>query len=244
MKNLNRAQKALRKIAKPHRVAALMNFFKTGPGEYGAGDQFIGVSTPENRSVALNFLDLTNTELSQTLKSPIHEDRALALHILTEKYRRNKDLKMRKSLVSFYLKHKKFVNNWDLVDMSCYKLVGDYCRAAQDKSLLIKLSHSKAHWDKRIAMVGTMALIRAGDLELTFKFAEKFLNEKEDLMHKASGWLLREAGKKDQKRLLKFIDRFGKKMPRTMLRYAIEKLSPGLREEILINTKLFNRRRN
>lgn len=237
MAKLNRAQLALRKIAKPHRVEALMYFFKTGKGQYGEGDQFIGISVPDNRNTALKFLDLTDSELSQVLSSPIHEDRAMALHILNEKYRKTKDLKVRKALVNFYLKHKKFVNNWDLVDMSCYKLVGHYCHLIKDHSLLIKLSNSKAHWDKRIAMVGTMSLIRGNDLDLTFKFAEKFLNEKEDLMHKASGWLLREAGKKDQLRLLKFIDKHGKKMPRTMLRYSIEKLSPIHRKQILAKTK-------
>lgn len=237
MKKLNRAQLALRKIANPHRVKALMYFFKTEKGQYGEGDQFIGVSVPDNRTLAMKFLDLSDQELSQTLSSPVHEDRAMALHILNEKYRKTKDLKQRKALVNFYLKHRKFVNNWDLVDMSCYKLVGHYCHLINDHGLLVKLSNSKAHWDKRMAMVGTMALIRGSDIDLTFNFAEKFLSEKEDLMHKASGWLLREAGKKDQKRLLKFINRHGKKMPRTMLRYAIEKLTPAHRQKILTQTK-------
>ncbi|WP_409479580.1 DNA alkylation repair protein [Pseudobdellovibrio sp. HCB154] len=237
MKKLIPAQIALRKVAKAKNVEALKYFFKTGPGEYGEGDEFIGVSVPTNRHVALKFLDISDKDLSLLLHSPVHEDRALGLHILTEKYRKTKDLKTRKALVNFYIKHRKFVNNWDLVDMSCYKILGHYCNLIKDHSLLIKLSNSKVHWDKRIAMVGTMALIREHDLDLTFQFAERFLNEKEDLMHKASGWLLREAGKKDKKRLLKFIERFGKRMPRTMLRYAIEKLAPDHRKEILLKTK-------
>lgn len=238
MKKINPAQIALRKVANPKRIDALKYFFKTDPGEYGEGDEFIGVTVPATRHVALKFLAISDKDLSQLLQSPVHEDRALGLHILVEKYRKTKDLKTRKVLVSFYLKHRKFVNNWDLVDMSCYKILGHYCHLIKDHSLLIKLSNSKTHWDKRIAMVGTMALIREHDLDLTFQFAEKFLNEKEDLMHKASGWLLREAGKKDTKRLLKFIERFGKKMPRTMLRYSIEKLAPAHRKKILTTTKL------
>lgn len=237
MKKLIPAQIALRKVAKSKNIEALKYFFKTGPGEYGEGDEFIGVSVPTNRHVALKFLAISDKDLAHLLHSPIHEDRALALHILVEKYRKTKDLKTRKALVNFYLKYRKFVNNWDLVDMSCYKILGHYCNLIKDHNLLIKLSNSKAHWDKRIAMVGTMALIREHDLDLTFQFAEKFLNEKEDLMHKASGWLLREAGKKDKKRLLKFIECFGKKMPRTMLRYSIEKLDPAHRQKILLATK-------
>lgn len=237
MKKLNLAQIALRKVANPKRVDALKYFFKTGAGEYGEGDEFIGVTVPANRHVALKFLDIIDKDLSQLLQSPIHEDRALALHILVEKYRRTKDLKGRKTLVNFYLKHRKFVNNWDLVDMSCYKILGHYCHLIKDRSLLIKLSNSKVHWDRRIAMVGTLALIREHDLDLTFNLAEKFLTEREDLMHKASGWMLREAGKKDIKKLLEFIEVHGKKMPRTMLRYSIEKLKPAHRKKILEKTK-------
>lgn len=237
MKKFTPAQTALRKVANPKRIEALKYFFKTGPGEYGEGDEFIGVTVPANRHVALKFLDISDKDLSQILHSPVHEDRALALHILTEKYRRTKHLKNRKALVSFYLKHRKFVNNWDLVDMSCYKILGHYCHLIKDHSLLIKLSNSKIHWDKRIAMVATLALIREHDVDLTFKFAKKFLNEKEDLMHKATGWMLREAGKKDLKKLLAFIEVNGKKMPRTMLRYSIEKLSGDHRKKILLTTK-------
>ncbi len=237
MKKLNAPQKALRKIAKPHRVAALKYFYKTGPGQYGEGDEFIGVDVPSNRAIALKFLTMSSSDISQLLQSPIHEDRALGLHILTENYRRTKDLKTKKAIVSLYLKHKKFVNNWDLVDMSAHKIVGNYCHLIQDISLLEKLGQSKAHWDKRMAMVATFSLIRHHDLDLTFKLAQKFLTETEDLMHKASGWMLREAGKKDRARLLKFIDRFGKKMPRTMLRYSIEKLDPDHRKKILLSTK-------
>lgn len=237
MKKLNRAQLALRQIAKPNRVEALMGFYKTGPGQYGEGDQFIGICVPANRSIALQFLEASTQEISQLLKSSIHEDRALGLHILTENYRRTKEMKKKKAIVNLYLQHKKFVNNWDLVDMSAHKLVGNYCHLVQNTSLLEKLSQSKTHWDKRISMVGTFALIRHHNLDLTFKLAQKFLSETEDLMHKASGWMLREAGKKDRQRLLKFIDRHGKKMPRTMLRYAIEKLDPDHRKKILLATK-------
>ncbi|MES2801973.1 MAG: DNA alkylation repair protein [Bdellovibrionota bacterium] len=237
MKNLNSAQKALRKIANPRRVKALLYFYKTGPGQYGEGDRFIGVDVPSNRAIAMKFLTISSNDISQLLHSPIHEDRALGLHILVENYRRTKDLKNKKAIVSLYLKHKKFVNNWDLVDMSAHKIVGNYCHLIKDVSILEKLSQSKAHWDKRIAMVGTFALIREQDLDLTFKLAQKFLTEKEDLMHKACGWMIREAGKRDQKRLLTFIERHGKKMPRMMLRYAIEKLAPDHRKNILLKTK-------
>ena len=237
MKTLNRAQVALRKLAKPDRVSALKYFYKTGPGQYGEGDEFIGISVPDNRSVAMKFLDASATELSQLFKSPIHEDRAMALHILVENYRSTKELKTKKAIVQFYLKHKKFVNNWDLVDMSAHKIVGHFCHLINNHTLLKKLSRSNVHWDKRIAMVSTFALIRNHEVDLTFAFAKIYLNETEDLMHKAAGWMLREAGKKNLKKLLAFIQVHGKKMPRTMLRYSIEKLKPDHRKKILLETK-------
>lgn len=231
-------QRELRKLATPEKAKASAWFFKTGPGQYGEGDVFIGVTVPENRNVARKFLNSSQKDLSTLLKSKIHEDRLLALMILCEQYTKLKLVPERKKLVQFYLKSRAGINNWDLVDTAAYKIVGDYCALIDDDKILRKLAKSKRHWDKRIAMVSTLAYIRQGKTQLAFDFAKLFLEEKEDLMHKAAGWMLREAGKKDLPGLKKFITDNGRKMPRTMLRYSIEKFTESERKKILERSRI------
>jgi 3-methyladenine DNA glycosylase AlkD len=212
-------------------------FFKTGAGQYGYGDVFIGVTVPEVRSIAKKYLHLSNAEIKKMLQSPVHEDRLAALMVLVEQYRKVKDLSEKKKLAHFYLSLKKGINNWDLVDLSSYKILGAYCFESRNTAVLKKLIRSKRHWDRRLAMVATFAFIRKNDLKIVFDFASQVLKDSEDLMHKASGWMLREAGKRNSKQLLTFIDKYGPQMPRTMLRYSIEKFSKKMRREILANTR-------
>lgn len=230
-------QIALRKFSSKQKALNSARFFKTGPGQYGEGDIFIGVTTPESRSIAKQFLHSTFKELSILLRSKIHEDRSLALTILVDQYKRKKDLTEKKKIVQFLLKEHKAINNWDLVDSCAPKVIGDYCCLIEDNSIIERLSQSKHHWHKRIAMVSTLAHIRRGDTDLAFTFAKLYFTEKEDLMHKAAGWMLREAGKKNIKALKKFLNLYSSKMPRTMLRYSIEKFPEAERKKILIRSK-------
>lgn len=227
----------LKKLASPQRASGAMSFFKTGVGQYGEGDIFIGVSTPQIKTLSLKFFELDFKELAKLINHPIHEARSLGLAILVLQYQKSKSLVGKKKIVSFYLKNKSGINNWDLVDMSAYKILGDYFFHTKNKSILKKLLKSNRHWDRRIAMVSTFAFIRNHQPAIAFEFAGKLLSDKEDLMHKASGWMLREAGKRDLKTLRAFIKNKGTKMPRTMLRYAIEKFSESERKQILLSTK-------
>ncbi|MFC0345732.1 DNA alkylation repair protein [Epilithonimonas hispanica] len=209
-------------------------FFKTGKGEYGEGDVFIGVTVPDQRSVAKEFYNkISLEELSELLSSKIHEHRLTALLILVYKFEKTKDKIEQKKIIDFYLKHSKHINNWDLVDTSCYKILGRYCFENQDSKILEKLSDSKNMWEMRMAIVGTMHHIKKGQFELTKNFALKNLKHPHDLMHKANGWLLREMGKMNEKELLDFLNLYYKEMPRTCLRYAIEKLDEELRQDYL-----------
>lgn len=231
-------QKKLRRFGSKERAQHSMRFFKSGPGQYGEGDQFLGATVPEMWGLTKKEgLGLIPSEISRLLRSPIHEDRLLGLMSLVLQYQKSKSIDEKSKIVDLYLKNKKGINNWDLVDLSCYKLLGDYCVLTNDSRVLDKLSRSQHHWDKRIAMVSTLAFIRAKKLDLTFKFAARFLGETEDLMHKATGWMLREAGKRDESQLRRFIRSHGKQMPRTMLRYSIEKFSATERKKILQSTR-------
>lgn len=235
------AQRKLRQKASSKKAAGFQRFFKTGPGEYGEGDYFIGTSVPQTRSVAREFVHLGEKEIRILLKSKIHEDRLMGLMILVEQYKKTKDLKAKNKIAQFYLKTRQGVNNWDLVDLSAYKILGEHCLLTADDQILYRLSKSKRHWDKRMAMVSSFAFIRKGKVDLTYRLAKSFLGESEDLMHKAVGWMLREAGKRDVVKLKKFIRLNGKKMPRTMLRYSIEKFSSQERKKILIETRVIDR---
>jgi 3-methyladenine DNA glycosylase AlkD len=207
----------LRKAANKEKVAIYQNFFKTGKGQYGEGDIFLGVNVPDQRLIAKKHKDISLSELKELLSSKIHEERLTALIILTYKYQDNK-----KAIFDFYMKNSKYINNWDLVDVTAPKIVGDYL-LDKDKELLYKLVKSQNIWERRIAIVSTQEFIRKGKFEDTLKISTILLQDKHDLIHKAVGWMLREVGKKDTEVLIKFLDQHSKTMPRTMLRYAIEK---------------------
>ena len=225
---------SLSDLSIPEKAEFFPKFFITGKGEYGEGDLFIGVTVPDQRSVAKEFYNkISLEELSELLSSKVHEHRLTALLILVYKFEKTKDKIQQKEIIDFYLNHTKHINNWDLVDTSCYKILGRYCFENQDSKILEKLSNSKNMWEMRMAIVGTMYHIKKGEFELTKTFALKNLKHAHDLMHKANGWLLREMGKMNEKELLDFLNLHYKEMPRTCLRYAIEKLDESLRQDYL-----------
>lgn len=212
----------LKKLENKTQAKILARFFKTGPGEYGEGDVFLGIKVPEQRRLAKKYSsDLDLKELAELLKNPIHEMRLVALLVLVEKYKRAEE-KDRAKLATFYLKNLKGINNWDLVDLSADKILGDYYYQ-KDTKVLDRLLKSKNLWQRRIAVLSTFQFIKRGQVQKTLEYASKLLSDQEDLMHKASGWMLREVGKVNKSALLFFLDKHLKKMPRTMLRYAIEK---------------------
>jgi 3-methyladenine DNA glycosylase AlkD len=200
-------------------------FFKTGKGEYGEGDIFIGLTVPEVRLIVKKYSnDVALEDISILLKDPIHEVRLCALLILVKLFEKALSDIERKNIFDFYCKHIRFVNNWDLVDASARFIVGDYLYG-KPVDFLCNLVHSKSLWERRIAIVATHAFILKGDFRYTKRIAKLLLNDKEDLIHKASGWMLREMGKKSEGDLKEFLDSNASSMPRTMLRYSIEKLS-------------------
>ncbi len=225
------AKKALHRLANPAKAGIMQSFFKTGPGQYGEGDVFIAVTVPQTRTVAKVFKDLPFADLSKLLKSKIHEERLLALIILTERSKKAPPAE-RKTLHDFYLAHADRVNNWDLVDTSARELVGRYLED-RPRTLLYRLAKSTSLWDRRIAIIATFHFIRQDDFADTLKLVELFLTDPEDLMAKACGWMLREVGKRDEAVLRKFLDRHHPKMPRVMLRYAIERLPAATRSAYL-----------
>ena len=225
---------ALLFLSIPEKAEHSTRFFKAGKGEYAEGDQFIGVTVPDQRIIAKEYFQkISLKDLEELLSSKIHEHRHCALFMLVFKYGKSKDLKEKTELVEFYLKNKKHVNNWDLVDTSCYKILGNYCFETSNDSILIQLSEGKKLWSKRIAVVSTMYHVKKGSFELLKSLALKNLHHEHDLMHKANGWLLREMGKKNEIELLDFLNLHYQKMPRTTLRYAIEKLPESLRQDYL-----------
>lgn len=230
----NQILEALQFLSTPEKKEFLPYFFKTGKGQYAEGDQFIGVVVPDSRKLVKEYWQkATLDDVQEILKSEFHEMRLVALLILVTKFEKTKDEKEKKTLVDFYLKNTKYINNWDLVDLSCYKLLGRYCFENQKDEILKKLSNSENMWEKRIAIVATMYHIKKGSHDLTIELALNNLNHSHDLMHKANGWLLREIGNKDEEVLLDFLKIYYQNMPRTSLRYAIEKLEEDLRQDFL-----------
>ncbi len=205
----------------PEKAAFFPRFFKTGKGEYGEGDKFRGVVVPVQRKIAKANRDMALSEVKNLLESTYHEDRLTALFILTYKFERA-DETDRKVVYDFYFKERKYVNNWDLVDSSAHKIMGEYLRD-KDRSILHKLSKSKDLWEKRISMIATMNYIKEGDFKDALKIAETLVHDTHDLIHKAVGWMLREIGKVDAEVERKFLRKYHKTMPRTMYRYATEK---------------------
>lgn len=235
--NYRLAISELRRLGNKQRAKTNAWFFKTQKGEYGEYDKFIGVSVPEIRTLAKSFKYLPTKELERLLISVWHEARLLALVILTMQYYTLKGAG-REAVVRFYLEHRKYINNWDLVDLTAYKILGHYLYD-KDRKILFQLARSANMWDRRIGIVATLYFIKQGDLSDSFKIAEILLTDKEDLIHKAVGWMLREAGKKGPKLLLDFLNKYHTKMPRVMLRYAIEKLTYHQRQ-LYLKTRFDN----
>lgn len=219
----------LQKLVSPAKAKASACFFKTGPGQYGEGDVFIGVTVPEQRIVAKKYKDLSLIEIEKLLESPIHEHRLTGLIILAGK-------RLSKVLFDFYLAHTDCVNNWDLVDSSASYIVGEWLVDKKDRSILYKLAQSKNFWERRIAIISTGAFIARKDFTDTLAISKLLLHDKHDLIHKAIGWMLREVGKRDQAKEEKFLKKHYKTMPRTMLRYSIERFSESKRHEYLAKT--------
>jgi 3-methyladenine DNA glycosylase AlkD len=209
----------------------LSHYFKTGPGEYGEGDIFLGISVVDQRKIIKDFIDLSLKDLQGLLNSKFHEFRLSALLILVKKYQKTDALDKRE-IVDFYLKNIKNINNWDLVDVTCYHILGDYL-FNKNRKTLYDLSKSKNLWARRISIISTFYFIKRGDLKDVFKLAQNLLKDEHDLMHKAVGWMLREAGKKDVNRLESFLIKNKNKISRTTLRYAIEKFPEKKRKIFL-----------
>lgn len=233
------ALEELKGYGKKSRVSDLARFYKTGPGEYAEGDLFLGGTVPQTRSVAKNYKDLSFEELDKLFKSPFHEARLCAAIILNLQFKAEKSSDARKKIFDFYLKQVRSerINNWDIVDVSA-PWMGVYLTEVDDPMpLLLKFSKSKSLWQRRVSIILTFALIRAGDLGPTLIISEALLRDKEDLIHKAVGWMLRELGKKDVMLLRGFLEQHSHEMPRTMLRYAIERLSESERKRWLVESK-------
>ena len=224
-------RKRLKAYAVPADADSLQRFFKTAPGEYGAGDRFIGVKVPGVRAVCRSCRGLPLAEVRSLLRSRIHEERLLALLLLVDAFARGRDAE-RERIYDFYLRHTAFINNWDLVDASAAQIVGAWLRE-RGKAPLTALARSTSIWERRIAIIATFDSIRAGRLEDTFRVAGILLRDEHDLIHKAVGWMLREAGKRDGAAERRFLASRYKAMPRTMLRYAIEKFPEAERQRYL-----------
>jgi 3-methyladenine DNA glycosylase AlkD len=213
----------LRSLADDEDREILRQFFKTGPGEYGEGDQFLGIRVPAIRKLVRSIrFSGSPRELDPLLESPIHEERMFVLLVLIERYRKS-DEKERNVIFGHYLRKRCHVNNWDLVDLSAPAIPGEHLRNERHPEILFELADSDSLWDRRIAIVSTLAFIRAGRFDTTLKIAERLLDDPHDLIHKATGWMLREVGKRSPSAETEFLDAFSGRMPRTMLRYAIEK---------------------
>ena len=213
----------LRSIGSPEKAAHLSRFFKTGPGQYGEGDRFLGVAVPFTRKIARTNKATPFEELRRLLDSPWHEARLCALLILVYRFKERKTTsEERESIVSFYLKHIRRCDNWDLVDMSCRDLLGEYLAEKSNRSLLYRLAESDNLWEQRISIVSTWAFIHRDDFADTLALTERLMCHPHDLIHKAMGWMLREVGKRDRHVLTDFLERYATQLPRTTLRYAIE----------------------
>ncbi|HEY6844396.1 MAG TPA: DNA alkylation repair protein [Thermoanaerobaculia bacterium] len=221
----------MREFADLNRAKLLLRFFKTAPGEYGHGDRFLGLRVPNVRKIAREFRSLSLDDIRALLASKWHEERLLALIILVNQFGKADDSE-RRLIYNLYLASTDRINNWDLVDVSAPQIVGAFL-ADRDRRPLYRLAKSKSVWERRIAVLAAGHLIRRGELEDTFAIAERLIDDDHDLIHKANGWMLREAGKRDRARLERFLDAFASRMPRTMLRYAIERLPNDLRAKYM-----------
>lgn len=229
-------KKELKKASNKEKVAVYQRFFKTGKGEYGEGDRFIGVTVPAQRIIAKKYQTLLLAEISHLLASPVHEHRLTGLLILVYRFAQAPEGD-RQAIFEFYLAQIARINNWDLVDVTAPPIVGEYL-VGRDWSVLKRIAASDSLWERRIAILSTFAFIRRGRHQECFELAKILMHDRHDLMHKAVGWMLREVGKRCDERLLcDFLDQHAISMPRTMLRYAIERLPESLRQHYLTQPK-------
>lgn len=223
-------QKDTKKLGNKKKAQVLQRFFKTGEGEYGFGDVFLGLTVPQSRAIAIKYKDLSFEDIGKLLRSEVHEERLIALLILVHQFQHDEMLQRR--IYEFYLKNTKFINNWDLVDLSADKIVGEYL-SDKPKKILFELAKSNKMWERRIAIVATYNFIKNIEFEDTLKIAEILVEDESDLIQKAVGWMLREVGKRDLKTLERFLKKHYKKMGRTALRYSIEKFPESTRAKYL-----------
>lgn len=244
MSNLSGLLKETKSLANPMHAKILAWFFKTGKGDYGEGDKFLGLKVPVCRRIAKKYVTLDFSALDKLIQSKNHEERMVVLLILVEKFSKESDVEKTK-IYKFYLTHTKWINNWDLVDLSAPKILGSYLfssiqnRKASPSGkyeVLFKLAKSKNLWEKRIAIVSTWYFIKKNEFQITLDLAEQLLNDNHNLIHKSVGWMLREVGKKSVFFLTPFLKKHYKTMPRTMLRYAIEKFPEEIRRAYLVGT--------
>jgi len=234
---LNQLLKKLQNLANPEQAEIAQRFFKTREGEYGEGDVFLGLTSQQTKDVAKKYYNLSLPKIKELLKSKIHEHRTCALRILVHKYSKANENE-RENIFNFYLQNLKNINNWDLVDLSAPNIVGDFLfkrdtLKGTSKKILYKLVQSKNLWERRIAIISTFAFIKKGEFEDALAISELLLNDTHDLIHKAVGWMLREVGKRDEEVLENFLKQHYKEMPRTMLRYSIERFEEEKRKRYL-----------
>lgn len=231
MPTIQEVRRALKAKSSPARAKVSRSFFRTGPGEYGEGDVFIGLTVPDTRIIAKQFADLPFSEVKKLLQSKIHEERLTALLMLVHLYEVG-GASAREKIVRFYLSHLKWVNNWDLVDLSADKILGTHL-LDKPHTILRTFAKSKNIWIRRVAMVATYAFIKRGQFDDALAIAGLLVADEHDLIHKAVGWMLREVGKRNLAAEEKFLKKHYRKMPRTMLRYAIERFPERRRQEYL-----------
>jgi len=229
---LQQLKKETKRMADSKRAKLFRGFFKTGKGEYGEGDIFYGITVPESRRIAEKYKNLEFSEYQKIFKSKVHEERLIAVLILVHNFE-NGSQKNRKRIYDFYLKSARYINNWDLVDLSAHKILGAYL-SGKTKTILYELAKSKNIWERRIAIIATAWFIKNKEFADTLKISETLLKDEHDLIHKAVGWMLREVGKRNIKTEEKFLKKHYKKMPRTMLRYAIERF-PEKKRKFYLN---------
>lgn len=230
--NFKKVESELRGFANREKAEFFPRFFRTGPGEYGEGDQFIGVVVPDQRATAKKFANLPLSEIEGLLDSPFHECRLTGLLILVNQFEKSTSDNARKCIYDFYVAHTDRVNNWDLVDSSCHKIMGPYLYQRSRKPL-IRFAKARCLWKNRISIVTTYYFIRRDDLDTTIELAELLVDHEHDLIHKAVGWMLRELGKQNEPLLMAFLKKHNQNMSRTALRYAIEKFPKAKRKMIL-----------
>lgn len=228
-------KKSLKNSGCPKRAATLQRYFKTAPGEYGAGDVFCGLTVPQCRAIARNFFDLPFDEFPLLMKSGIHEERLVILMILEHQFNKSKNTAHKKAIFDFYMEHLPYINNWDLIDGSAPAIVGGYLEN-KPRGVLLALAKDKSLWSRRVAMLATFWFIKKRDFKDALTVAALLLGDKEDLIHKAVGWMLREIGNRDLAVEEVFLQKHCHQMPRTMLRYAIEKFPEPLRQSYLKGT--------